>query len=102
MQFNVTFETITPESAEYGDCASRGFAAESVSLREALDVLGCGEGGVEASEYPVSDPSWITAYKTNEDYCTGEVENRSLHFPDTMTPSSKIRVCRFLGCYGVK
>lgn len=100
MLFNVTFETITPESAENGDTESAGFVAEDVSLREAIDAVGMGEGGVEASEHPVTNPRWITVYKTSEDYGTGEIENRSLHFPDNMTPASKLRVCRLLGCYG--
>lgn len=102
MLFNVTYETITPESAEIGDFEDNGFVSENVSLRDAIDDLGYGEGGVEANEWPVSDPRWITVYKTNEDYGTGEIENRSLHFPDNMTAASKLRVCRLLGVYGVK
>lgn len=101
MLFNVTFETVTPESAENGGTETAGFIVEGAPLREAIDAVGMGEGGVEASEYPVTDPRWITVYKTSEDYGTGEIENRSLHFPDRMTPSSKLRVCRLLGCYGV-
>ncbi len=96
-KFNVTFETITPESSEHGDVESRGFVCEGVGLREAIDALGCGGDGFEANEYPVTDPRWITAYRMNEDYATGETENRSLHFPDNMTASSKIRVARMLG-----
>jgi hypothetical protein len=102
LKFNVTYETITEESAEHGDTADAGFLAENVSLREAIDDLGCGGEGMEANEYPVSDPRWVTAYRTDEDYRTGEVENRSLHFPDNMTASSKLRVCRLLGVYGVE
>ena len=101
LKFNVTYETITEKSAERGDTADAGFLAENVSLREAIDELGYGQQGMEANEYPVSDPKWITAHGTDEDYGTGEVENRSLHFPDTMTASSKLRVCRLLGVHGV-
>lgn len=100
MLYDVTFEIITPESAEYGEAESRGFVAEDTSLRNAIDDLGCGDL-IEASEYPVCDPRWITAYNVNEDYTRNETENRSLHFPDNMTPASKIRVCRLLGVYGV-
>ncbi len=99
--FNVTFETITPESAEHGDTETAGFLVENVSLREAIEELGYGGNGCEANEWPVVDPRWITMYRTSEDYGTGETENRSLHFPDTMTPASKRRVCRLLGCYGI-
>ena len=102
MLFNVTYETITPESAEHGDTETAGFAAENVTLREALDTLGYGVDGCEANEYPVYDPCWVTAYRVNEDYSTGEIENRSLHFPDNMTAASKRRLCRLLDVYGVK
>ena len=68
--FSVTFETITPESAEHGDFKATGFISEGVGLREAIDDLGYGNGGVEANEYPVVCPRWITAYTTNVDYGT--------------------------------
>ena len=97
LQFNVTFETVTPESAEHGDTADSGFVSQDVALREALDDLGFGDGGCEANESPVTDPRWVTMYQTNHDYRTGEIENRSLHFPDSMTAASKLRVCRMLG-----
>ncbi len=102
LHFNVTYEIITPESAEIGDADARGYVSEGVSLREALDNLGGGAEGIEANEHPVTDPRWITAYRVDEDYETGSIENRSLHFPDNMTPASKIRVCRLLGVYGVR
>ena len=97
MLFNVTCETITPESAEHGEADSRGFEAEDVSLREAIDIMGCGEGGIEADEHPVTNPSWITAYDVTRDRAyweRGETVNRSLHFPGAMTTASKLRVCR--------
>ena len=104
LEFDVTFEVITAESAEHGDAESMGYEAEKVSLREAIDAMGQGEQGMEANEYPVSNPRWVTAYDTNRDRAyweQGETVNRSLHFPDTMTASSKLRVCRLLGVYGV-
>ena len=101
LKFSVTYETITPESAEHGYTETAGYVSQDVSLREAIDDVGYGEGGAAANEYPVTDPRWVTVYKTSEDYGTGEIENRSIHFPDNMTPASKIRVCRLLGVYGV-
>ena len=99
--WNVTFETITPESAEHGDTATAGFVAEGVGLREALEALGWGGDGCEASEYPVTDPRWLTMYRVREDYATAEIENRSLHFPEAVTAASRVRIARMLGCYGV-
>ena len=100
-RFSVTFETITPESAEDGEAEDRGFVVEAVSLREAVEALeglGC---HVEADCYPVTAPRWFTAYSTREDYGTGETENRSLHLPESITESTRIRIARLLGCHGV-
>ena len=90
-KFNVTFETITSESAEHGDSESIGFISEGVSLRDAIEDMGYGSP-VESNEWPVINPRWITAYGTDE--------NRSLHFPGNMTPSSKRRLCRLLDVHG--
>ena len=99
-RFSVTFETITPESAEFGETASAGYLAENVSLGEAIDIMGTGQNGIEADSWPVYYPRWFTAYTTNEDYHTGETENRSLHIPDGVTAASRRRIARLLGCYG--
>ena len=97
--FTVTYEVVTPESAEYGDAEERGFVSESCNLREAINLVG---GQVtEASEYPIISPRWLTNYEYNEDYTTGAREARSMHFPDNTTPSSRIRIAKLLGCYGV-
>lgn len=100
-KFNVTFETVTEESAEVGEPESTGFEAEGVSLREALSIIGGCEGGVESNEYPVRAPRWFTFFKQNEDYSTGEVTNMSLHLPESLTPSSRLRIARLVRCYGV-
>jgi hypothetical protein len=34
-RFNVTYEIVTPESAENGDCADQGFELRDCTLREA-------------------------------------------------------------------
>lgn len=96
--FNVTYETITPESAENGEADSSGFMLENGSLREAWDIVrwGC-EGGVEANEWPMQSPRWVTFYSAERDYRTGEETNYSVHFPGNITPSSARRLARFLG-----
>ena len=105
MKFNVTFETISPESAEHGDVEESGFYAENCKLRDAVEYLGYPADGLEADCYPAGGARWITAYDVNngtrEYYESGTVENRSLHFPDSMTDSSKMRLMRLLGVYGV-
>ena len=104
--FNVTYEIVTPESAEHGDAEERGYIAKSVTLREALELVfetrtsQCeGVTAIEADEYPVSSPSWITVSNGSE-YLTGASENRAIHFPDTMTAATRLRVARLMGCYG--
>ena len=102
-KFNVTYEIVTPESAEYGDAEERGFYLESCDLREAYEALyGM---ATEADSCPISTdypPRWLTNYESGEDYQTGARESRSLHFPDSVTPASRIRLARLMGCYGVQ
>lgn len=93
--FNVTYEIVTPESAEYGDAEERGFIAENVSLREAIDLIG--NRADEADCYPVNHPRWFTNYEYNEDYTTGARESRSIHLPNHLTESSRQRIRRLLG-----
>ena len=74
--FSVTYEIVTPESAEDGDFA------------------------VEADECPVHAPRWITVTNGLE-YESGAFESRSLHIPESVTVASRMRLARYLGCYGV-
>ena len=101
-KFSVAFETVTHESAEVGEAESSGFELENASLREALNTIGGCEGGIEANESPVRFPRWFTFYKQNEDYSTGEVTNMSLHIPETVTRSSRLRIAKLIGCYGLR
>jgi len=98
-KFNVTYEIVTPESAEHGDADERGFYLQNVSLSEAIDALE--HCHVEADCCPVSSPRWFTAYNVSEDYITGGIESRSLHLPDSITESSRMRIARLIHCYGV-
>lgn len=100
MLFDITYEIITPESAENGDVSDSGFEHEQVTLREAYDILR-GAEYAESSEYPIRAPRWITFYKTDENYSTGEVKNMSLHFPHDLSAASRIRICRLFQIYGL-
>ena len=97
-KFNVTYEIITEKSAEDGETSEAGFICENVGLREALGEI-CGAGGdvtaVEADEWPVVNPRWVTIYNSPDPY-TGEQENRSVHFPQSITPASARRVVRLV------
>jgi len=102
--WNVTFERITPESAEHGDVDASGFLAERCTLRDALAYWEGIGAHVEADCCPLSlkhPPRWFTTYGEMEP-ATGDNENRSLHIPDHITPASRLRLARLVGCYGVK
>lgn len=101
LRFPVTFERVTDESAKEADAAESGYISRGSVLREAVEAfrdVRYANGYVEANECPVTAPRWLTTYGEHVD---GESESRSLHFPDTVTPSSRRRLARLLGCYGV-
>lgn len=104
-KFRVTYEYVTPESAEEGEAAETGFVLPGgwmvtiasamddkhgqydMTLREALDLAqpdcDCGR--------------WFS--ETTQDRCnyaTGAVETRSIHPPQDITPSSYARLRRLL------
>ena len=89
--YSVTYDIVTPESAENGDVAEAGYVAEDVSLRDAIDAVGgvCYEhnGGYE----------WFTNCEYNLNYGTGAQGSRSLHLPDGITGASRVRIGRLLG-----
>jgi len=101
--YHVTYEIVTPESAEYGDCDESGFICEDVkSLRDAMDSLfetrtsACdGFECVDASDSDIGHARWFTVYNGMEHF-TGATESRSLHLPESMTPASRMRVYALL------
>jgi len=101
MRFNVTFEIVTPESAEHGDAAECGFIARGLRLREALGAVTgtrtSRAGGVICIEAdngkPDASSRWLTVYNGME-FETGAFENRSLHIPDSVTGASRQRIAR--------
>lgn len=101
-RFNITYEIVAQESAAEGDVEERGFIGQDLSLREAINLVfetrtsACGGiECVEANQYPVIDPDWITVYHGME-YETGAQESRSIHLPRSVTPSSKMRIARLM------
>ena len=100
--FHVTYEVVTPESAEHGDYAEIGYAmphgwrfpleqcddmaALGLSLREATRMVGhvedCGR--------------WFAETSGDTDYRTGAETRLNLHPPKNITPSSYRRLKRLL------
>lgn len=96
-KIKITYEIVTPESAEHGDAEERGWIDEEgeviepdkwdledglthVDLAVAFIENEGHEGGIEVSSSPPGPHDWVTGYKYNEDYSTGGIENRSYHF----------------------
>jgi hypothetical protein len=102
VKFAVTYEIVTEESAEDGEAEDSGFVGENMRLREAIDCVTstdschCSQSGIEPSDSRVESMRWVTVYN-GMDYISGEVENRSLHIPDTVTASSRRRIARLMG-----
>jgi len=101
--FNVTYDIVTPESAENGESDSHGFIAKNLDLRAALDVVfetrtaHCdGVTCIEANEWPMSAPRWVTVYNGGE-FLTGAHESRSVHFPDHLSAATRCRIARLMG-----
>jgi len=100
MRFDITYEIITPESAEHGETDETGFTMQDITLREAWDFLRW-EGSCESSDSTISTARWLTFYG-EQDYATGGYTNYSLHFPAKLSQYSRVRIARFFRCYGVK
>ena len=98
--FNVTYDITTADSAACGDVAERGFIAEYVSLRDAINLTFetrtsrvSGIESIECDDCPVRSPRWITV-TNGMDYRTGAVERRYLHMPETLSSATRRRIYR--------
>ncbi len=98
MRFDITYEIVTPESAEHSEADETGFTMQDVTLRDAWDFLRW-EGS--ASDSTISTARWLTFYG-EQDYATGGYTNYSLHFPSKLSQYSRVRIARLFRCYGVK
>lgn len=111
--FSVTFERYLPpeDGADVCEPDESGFVIESVSLRDAMRLgleYSCPDwsGACEPDSYPPRGVRWLTFANwndgTREHIEKGIDESRSLHFPDSLTESSRARICRLFGAYGCK
>lgn len=112
--FRVTYETVTAESAEQGDCAARGWLSWNGShaddysdsvwdLRDLTDKLAGGYAEGDGDRLPrwiTVDPGadfWLSPFWRD---LAGEDAlgvTASVHRPDWITDASWLRVCRLLG-----
>lgn len=79
-----TYEIVTPESAEHGECEEAGFLSEDevVGFRELVDLFG--EHPYASSSNP-DQRSWFTS-APDEDYMTGETRYTSIHLANPDDP----------------
>lgn len=91
--FNVTFEIVTPE---YGDCEESGFAAQGVTLREAIDSL-FETRTSQVDGIAFGDCDHRSARIGNGmEFLSGAYESRTFHFPPHTTDSSFARIMRLI------
>lgn len=112
----LTYSTVTGESASYGDHATHGSVTRNLTipaktylpknpaqftLREAINFCqehNCGRYPVEADSCPISHrnpPRWFN-FISETPYESTISTTVSLHLPRSVTPSSAMRVARFL------
>lgn len=120
MKFNLTYDIVTEESSQQGDFAYNGYITANrtcprkrnyipknpaeFTLREAIDILTRQGGMVTADCCPVSLeclPRWFNC-GGDMHWRTGESTTFALHLPESVTPSSAIRIARLLNCYGLR
>lgn len=116
----LTYSTVTEESASYGDHATHGFVTRNLTipaktylpknpaqftLREAIEFCQSHTTmRVQADSCPLSlkcPPRWFDFVQETPEDDTLSI-TVSLHLPRSVTPSSAMRVARFLGCYGIR
>ena len=93
---SVTYEIVTPESAEYGEIADSGFIKENeqFEFRELINLM-----WREGYRYPsdsMGTPRWMNT-DGDTDYETGDVEYRSIHpGRDQMSQKYWAKACKYI------
>lgn len=102
-RFGVTYDIVTPESAEAGDVSEAGWILQGATLRDAVQELHKtrtahvdGVESIEADQWPMRAPLAVTVTNGAE-FETGARESRAIHFPRTLTPSTARRIARLCG-----
>lgn len=107
MKFRVTYEIVTPESAEHGDAEERGFVlpASGFNLKVPIDEVP--DFAEHELDWDLTDAEqwlgregmecvgcWFETCDPETDYQTGAETRYSLHPPSNITPSSFARIAR--------
>lgn len=107
-RFHVTYETVTPESAEHGEVDARGFyqpggwktddAGDGMSLRDACRLIQQFKGYEPSDSRATVEGNprvWFTS-GADQDYRTGAETTYSIHPPRNTTAASARRLARLL------
>lgn len=100
--WRVTYEIVTPESAEHGDSEENGFVDAGGGLwpiAECTDDLNFGMSLREALRicHPGEDcGGWFVECEGDIDYATGAVTRKSLHPPANLSAASYARISKLL------
>lgn len=97
LQLSMTYETVTPESAENGEASDAGFVFEACDCGARELVRYITHDGFTNPNQSHGVPGWLST-EPETDYITGETETRSIH-PGRDAQSQKVwaRVLRITG-----
>lgn len=95
--WRITYDIVTPESAEDGDTAESGFISDGETLRDAISDLFSGRTSAADSGQGIENSSRWFSYYHGMEFETGAYETRALHPPEGITPASYGRLARLLG-----
>jgi hypothetical protein len=105
----ITYEIVTPESAEHGDAAERGFVEPRFQMKVPIEEVMGNEGEWpkaslewtlrEAEQYlgrhgMEDSGNWFNSLDPDRDYQTGAETYESLHPADNITAASYERLAR--------
>jgi hypothetical protein len=97
-RFNVTYDIVTPESAEHSDTDECGFIEEGATLRDAISAVLRGRTRKRDSGDGASYDGDNTVIVGNGmEFETGAYETRYLHIPELVTGASARRIARLAG-----
>jgi hypothetical protein len=96
--FNITYDIVTPESAECGEIEESGFVIEHATLRDAIKALfGTRTNQVDGIECIENNLPYGLRVINGMEFLTGATESRTMHFPSNITMHSAFRIARLLG-----
>jgi len=102
-KFSVTYERWTEDDIEHGEASESGFVIQDTTLTDAIRLgleyrYPSWSGPYEPNDSRADHTRWLSFYDWNEEtreyYETGIREERALHIPDSVTPSSRKRIVR--------